>query len=294
MPQSFNIFLRGRVVEHHNLADDLKHPEFILYKPQTGHEAVVTTIGFLKEAPSLHINGFSIYHRNRLILPFWKVVKNRGGSVGRGVVGILEVNYIEPTHNKQDFEKTSLFHRLEERLKQMTLEYWRLHCELLGCYKKRRRTGRCLEQPSTSTHGCSVSASFNASLRTLNDPVVPRRKRSTADVYETRTQQGQSVTKEEQIPPGFVERLGRCTGALPLSFVTDNRFLEGVQHQTNIVNQAMDTERILVVQEYRRLKLLVFEAEKTEKQLTMKVEQLLTELKDVEQALTKLSEESSD
>ena len=40
------------------------------------------------------------------------------------LVGVLEANFIEPTHNKQDFEKTSLFQRLEDRLKQMTMEYW--------------------------------------------------------------------------------------------------------------------------------------------------------------------------
>lgn len=36
LPQFFNIKLRGRVVEQHNIADDLKFAEFILYRPQTG------------------------------------------------------------------------------------------------------------------------------------------------------------------------------------------------------------------------------------------------------------------
>lgn len=39
-------------------------------------------------------------------------------------VGVLEPDFIQPTHNKQDFEKTSLFQKLEDRLKQMTVEYW--------------------------------------------------------------------------------------------------------------------------------------------------------------------------
>ncbi|CAL5325694.1 unnamed protein product [Camellia sinensis] len=70
-PQSFKIVLRGRVVEHHNIANDLKFPEFILYKPHGGNmEAVVTTIGFLKEAPRVNIHGFNVYHKNRLILEF--------------------------------------------------------------------------------------------------------------------------------------------------------------------------------------------------------------------------------
>lgn len=38
--------------------------------------------------------------------------------------GVLEANFIEPTHDKQDFERSTLFVRLESKLKQMTLEYW--------------------------------------------------------------------------------------------------------------------------------------------------------------------------
>lgn len=40
------------------------------------------------------------------------------------LLGVLEANFAEPIHNKQDFERTSLFQRLETRLKSMTCEYW--------------------------------------------------------------------------------------------------------------------------------------------------------------------------
>uniref|UniRef100_A0A5B6Z0S5 Morc S5 domain-containing protein n=1 Tax=Davidia involucrata TaxID=16924 RepID=A0A5B6Z0S5_DAVIN len=88
LPQSFKIILRGRVVEHHNIANDLKFPEFILYRPHGGNleAAVITTIGFLHDAPHVNIHGFNIYHRNRLILPFWRVVKYTTNSSARGVV----------------------------------------------------------------------------------------------------------------------------------------------------------------------------------------------------------------
>lgn len=35
-PETFQIILRGRLVENHNLANDLKFQEFILYRPQSG------------------------------------------------------------------------------------------------------------------------------------------------------------------------------------------------------------------------------------------------------------------
>ncbi|KAK7265669.1 hypothetical protein RJT34_33292 [Clitoria ternatea] len=141
IPESFRIILRGQVVKQHNIADDLKHVQYILYRPHGGGSKevfVVTTIGFLKEAPKVNIHGFNIYHKNRLILPFWQVV-NSSNSKGRGVVGILQADFIEPTHNKQDFERTSLFQKLEVRLKEMTLEYWDCHCQLIGYQKSMPR-----------------------------------------------------------------------------------------------------------------------------------------------------------
>ncbi|KAK6267330.1 hypothetical protein QUC31_018167 [Theobroma cacao] len=183
LPSRFNVILRGQFVKHHNIADDLIYREFIVYKPQTGNTeaVVVTTIGFVKEAPSVNIHGYCIYHKNRLILPFWHGRKTTTGSRGRGVVGVLEANFIEPTHNKQDFEKTSLSRKLHDRLKLMTQEYWRLHCELIG-YKPGRKT--------------KVTLSSRAYLP---DFVVPKRKRSALN--QTRSQQGSNMKNKELNPP---------------------------------------------------------------------------------------------
>ncbi|KAM7516179.1 hypothetical protein LguiA_005762 [Lonicera macranthoides] len=132
---NFKIILRGTPVEQFNIADELKYPKAITYKPQlaiTSKEVVVeTTLGFIKEAPSLGVSGFNIYHKNRLIRPFWKVTAD-GSSKGNGVVGVLEANFIEPAHDKQDFERSSVFFRLEVRLKQMIMDYWKGHCHLIG------------------------------------------------------------------------------------------------------------------------------------------------------------------
>ena len=39
-------------------------------------------------------------------------------------LGVLEANFIEPAHDKQDFERTPLFIRLETKLRQIIIEYW--------------------------------------------------------------------------------------------------------------------------------------------------------------------------
>ncbi|KAG6397395.1 hypothetical protein SASPL_143562 [Salvia splendens] len=132
---NFRIILRGKPVEQFSIADDLKHAKTVVYNPQVGQGlkevTVKTVIGFIKEAPALGVCGFNIYHKNRLIRPYWKVTPD-GNSRGHGVVGVLEANFIEPAHDKQDFERSTLFIKLEARLKQMVSDYWKGHCHFLG------------------------------------------------------------------------------------------------------------------------------------------------------------------
>lgn len=131
---NFSILLRGKPVQQVNIVDDLKYSKTVSYKPQVGtikEVTVETTVGFIKEAPALSVSGFNVYHKNRLIRPFWKVTGDAAVK-GNGVVGVLEANFIEPAHDKQDFERSSLYIRLEARLKQMVMDYWKRHCHLLG------------------------------------------------------------------------------------------------------------------------------------------------------------------
>ncbi|OIT06357.1 protein microrchidia 2 [Nicotiana attenuata] len=87
---NFSIVLRGKPVEQFNILEELKHSKVITYRPQlavTSKEILVeTTLGFVKDAPS-PVCGFNIYHKNRLIRPFWKVTAD-GSSKGNGVVGM--------------------------------------------------------------------------------------------------------------------------------------------------------------------------------------------------------------
>jgi hypothetical protein len=41
---NFSIILRGNRVEHHNIADDLKFPKVVIYKPQLGIGSKEVTI----------------------------------------------------------------------------------------------------------------------------------------------------------------------------------------------------------------------------------------------------------
>ncbi|XP_062201606.1 protein MICRORCHIDIA 1-like [Phragmites australis] len=132
---NFQIILRGKPVEQISINDELKFKKVVTYKPQVAHDSHVVSVnvdvGFAKEAPVLGIFGMNVYHKNRLIMPFWKVLQE-GSSRGRSVVGVLEANFIEPAHDKQDFERTPLFIRLETKLRQIIVDFWKEKCHLIG------------------------------------------------------------------------------------------------------------------------------------------------------------------
>ncbi|XP_073386683.1 protein MICRORCHIDIA 7 isoform X2 [Physcomitrium patens] len=147
LPPKFRIILRGQEVQHHSLVDDLMFTQELTYRPQSGAEHVtketdmlaVVTIGFVKDAKDhVNIQGFNVYHKNRLIKPFWKIW-NCTGSDGRGIIGVLEANFVEPAHDKQGFERTTVLSRLESRLLQMQKNYWANNCHKVGYVSKRSK-----------------------------------------------------------------------------------------------------------------------------------------------------------
>ncbi|XP_038682895.1 protein MICRORCHIDIA 6-like isoform X2 [Tripterygium wilfordii] len=266
IPESFSIILRGQVVEHHSIAKDLKYPECILYRPQSGgclEGQVITTIGFLKEAPHLNIHGFNVYHKNRLILPFWKVLST-SDSRGRGVVGVLEANFVEPTHNKQDFEKTSLFQKLEVRLKDMTSEYWHCHCTLIG-YQSQKRPRAPVDREDSSR---CMPHSGKVKPVTLNQafPAVDSAKAGPPGLHLKRKGHDELV-QLEKVKRQAVKRSN-----------------DAQRHsETNLTeNQLEDSEAAYLMQENRKLHAKCLEHEERKEELNLKLTQLRRELRAVQ------------
>ncbi|VAH46936.1 unnamed protein product [Triticum turgidum subsp. durum] len=139
LSDAFQIFLRGKEIEHHNIVTDMMLKKEVTYRPvatnglpKDSNMVADVTIGFVKDAKfHIDVQGFNVYHRNRLIKPFWRVW-TAAGSGGRGVIGVLEANFIEPAHDKQDFERTTLLARLEARLIQMQKDYWSGNAHRIG------------------------------------------------------------------------------------------------------------------------------------------------------------------
>ncbi|XP_031505086.1 protein MICRORCHIDIA 6 isoform X2 [Nymphaea colorata] len=270
LPNSFSIVLRGRVVEHHKLVDNLKFPQYILYKPQIGgnkEAEVITIIGFVKEAPHVNVQGFNVYHKNRLIRPFWRVWLDPS-SRGRGVVGVLEANFIEPAHDKQDFEKTAVFQKLEARLKTMAVEYWNLHCALIG-YKP--PVLKIKSQGSDSNHKPVrmelVSGTTGMAAIGLQPSSMKRKPPS--NLGDTETFKRPAITGQNAIPPYF-ETSDKAD---------DSRRLQ---------------ESRELLEENEKLQRQCREYEKVEEELELKVRQLEIELHEMQTKYARLLLESQE
>ncbi|XP_052109664.1 protein MICRORCHIDIA 6 isoform X2 [Arachis duranensis] len=258
LPESFTIILRGQVVDLHNIADDLQYPEFILYKPHSSDEsAVVTTIGFVKEAPEVNVHGFNIYHKNRLIL-----VVSYLRSRGRGVVGVLKADFIQPTHNKQDFERTSLFAKLEHRLKEMTWEYWDCHCQLLGYQKNRPKSQVPIDTLPPKPPGFEIPVALNKSTYPHStfeqvSPTKRKERHGSMDLHKMKKQ-----TREQD----FSTSVG-CND-------------ENIQTTACSEDQEEDQGTIHLIQVNTELHARCLEFEKTNEELCHKVTELRSKIQD--------------
>uniref|UniRef100_A0A7C9AKM1 Adenosinetriphosphatase n=1 Tax=Opuntia streptacantha TaxID=393608 RepID=A0A7C9AKM1_OPUST len=290
IPQNFCIMLRGKVVQHHNIAQDLKFPEFILYKPQTGgtkEGEVMTTIGFLKEAPHVSIHGFNIYHKNRLVLPFWPVVSYTSNR-GRGVVGVLEANFVEPIHNKQDFERTSLFQKLEYRLKEMTWEYWDYHCGLIG-YHVTRKTRVPTSSSETPCGGPNITRDqplvMSRSSNLVPDPVFDISPGSPAE----NTQSSSRHHGIKGMQDDFLLALGRVRRrAREGSNAASAGHSVEIQHATYTVKPA---NREAVVMENKKLRAKCLQHKKTEQELRYKLSNLRSKLEEAQKGYVRMFRE---
>ncbi|CAA7035756.1 unnamed protein product [Microthlaspi erraticum] len=233
--KNFKIILRGVLVEQYNIADELRYPEIAKYKPyKTAMIEQATTeikLGFIKEAPKIPVCGYNVYHKNRLIRvhaftfhqtipwsifhlsygfelaeislaplqPFWKVTAE-GSHLGHGVVGVLEANFIEPLHDKQDFESSSLVNRLEIKLKRILNDYWYSHSHFLGYSSYRKPWGKSKMTPVPDPPPTVNTFTPPPSVNTFSPPPSPSNKAGPI-IRELSLSKGTPVLKVAVPPP---------------------------------------------------------------------------------------------
>lgn len=118
------IILRGQKVQTQLVSKNLAHIEKDVYRPKSiSHKPVKITFGY--NCRNKEHYGIMMYHKNRLIKAYMRVgCQLRANNMGVGVVGVIECNYLKPTHNKQDFDYTNDYRLTVTAVGDKLNDYW--------------------------------------------------------------------------------------------------------------------------------------------------------------------------
>ncbi|KHG07152.1 MORC family CW-type zinc finger protein 4 [Gossypium arboreum] len=122
LPTNFTMILRGKDIEHHNIVNDMMLTTRITYRPQivsgkapiSSDMVATVTIGFAKDAQHhIDIQGFNVYHKNRLIKVCWRPTLSNQLTTNRVLSELFknchEVGYAPRRPTKSSISKAPNF-----------------------------------------------------------------------------------------------------------------------------------------------------------------------------------------
>jgi MORC family CW-type zinc finger protein len=117
------IYIRGHKVIPKLIARSLAKTKIDSYTPQKKGSPVQITFGL--NTIDKQSYGMLIYHKGRLIKPFLRVgIQLQNSRAGTGVVGVINASFLQPTHNKQDFDQTRGYQLCINALATRLATYW--------------------------------------------------------------------------------------------------------------------------------------------------------------------------
>ncbi|XP_062861759.1 MORC family CW-type zinc finger protein 3-like [Trichomycterus rosablanca] len=118
------IIIRGKKVQTQFVSKSLAHTVKDKYKPTFFKKGTMITLGYNTKNKEHY--GIMMYHNNRLIKAYERVACQRKvENAGVGVIGVIECNYLNPTHNKQDFEDSEKYRKTMQSLSDKIEDYWK-------------------------------------------------------------------------------------------------------------------------------------------------------------------------
>ncbi|KAL6481615.1 hypothetical protein MHYP_G00096950 [Metynnis hypsauchen] len=131
------INIRGQRVKTQLISKSLAHIANDNYRPSFLNKRIRITFGFNTKSREHH--GIMMYHKNRLIKAYERVsCQRKTERKGVGVIGVIECNFLQPTHNKQDFDDTDKYRKTMHNLSIKLEEYWN---EIR--YKRKKEDPKC-------------------------------------------------------------------------------------------------------------------------------------------------------
>uniref|UniRef100_A0A4W6CEE3 MORC family CW-type zinc finger 3a n=1 Tax=Lates calcarifer TaxID=8187 RepID=A0A4W6CEE3_LATCA len=118
------IIIRGQKVKSQLIAKSLAYIRKDHYKPTFVIRRIPITFGYNTKSKDQY--GIMMYHKNRLIKAYERVgCQLKANNQGVGVIGVIECNFLDPTHNKQSFIETDKYRKTMTNLGIKLEEYWK-------------------------------------------------------------------------------------------------------------------------------------------------------------------------
>ncbi|KAM4559042.1 MORC family CW-type zinc finger protein 3a isoform 2-T2 [Odontesthes bonariensis] len=118
------VVVRGQKVKSQLIAKSLAYIIKDHYKPNFLNRSIPITFGYNTKSKDQY--GIMMYHKNRLIKAYERVgCQFRANNEGVGVIGVIECNFLDPTHNKQSFMETDRYRKTMNNLGIKLKEYWK-------------------------------------------------------------------------------------------------------------------------------------------------------------------------
>ncbi|KAF4075187.1 hypothetical protein AMELA_G00231580 [Ameiurus melas] len=131
------INIRGQRVKTQLISKSLAYIANDNYRPSFLTKRIRIIFGFNTKSKEHY--GIMMYHKNRLIKAYESVsCQRKVERKGVGVIGVIECNFLQPTHNKQDFDDTDKYRKTMHNLSIKLEEYWN---EI--CYKQKKDDPKC-------------------------------------------------------------------------------------------------------------------------------------------------------
>lgn len=104
------VIIRGQKVKTQLIAKSLASTKKDRYRPTFLNKAIPIIFGYNPKSKDQY--GIMMYHKNRLIKAYERVgCQLKANKQGVGVIGIIECDFLDPTHNKQDFNMTDKYRK---------------------------------------------------------------------------------------------------------------------------------------------------------------------------------------
>ncbi|XP_030622874.1 MORC family CW-type zinc finger protein 3-like [Chanos chanos] len=124
MKPRMQIIIRKKRVKTQLISKSLAFTRKDYYKPTfLKPKSIPITFGFNTKNKQHY--GLMMYNNNRLIKAYKRVgCQLKANNQGVGVIGVIECDFLKPTHNKQDFDDTEQYRKTIHNVAVKLKEYW--------------------------------------------------------------------------------------------------------------------------------------------------------------------------